>query len=70
MFVVFQCVIANFWALAHTSVLAMRSGDLDGRNSLVCAKQRSPNDHVVLQIDSSSSIPFGRKRKMGFACQS
>lgn len=46
MFVGFRCVIANFGP-QRIRVSRNAQRDLDGRNSLVCAKKRSPKDHVV-----------------------
>jgi hypothetical protein len=64
MFVVFRCVIANFGP-QHIRVSRNAQQDLDGRNKSGLRQAAIIKRPCGSQIDSSSSIPFGRKCKMG-----
>jgi hypothetical protein len=69
MLVVFRCVIANFGPQRiQVSRSAQRDLERQKQSGLRQAAVTKPT--CDSQIDSSSSIPFDQKRKMGFACQS
>jgi hypothetical protein len=57
-------------SLSAYECLALRSRDLDGREQSGLRQAAVTKRPCSSQIDNSTSIPFGRKRKMGFACQS